>query len=133
MQKIKLRNGKNYMLAINGIQESEDQLIIRVVADGTVLDAQEEFEKIENVGTVTLVDDFDVALRTPYKDLKVLSYITLYKDVVNGQINTGTESAPILQDIKSDVFEICLKKEDINTKLSMLEECILELSGAVYA
>ena len=132
MEKIILKDGASYILVTNGIQENSDSVIITVLASGTILTAQTAFEKMENKGSITVVDENNVQIRTAFSEFTVLDCISLKKDVVVSVKNVGTDTEPKYENETSDVFIISIRKQSISDQMKMLTACMMEMSEAVY-
>lgn len=132
MEKINLKDGSSYTLVTNGIQENSDSVIITVLAAGTILAAQTAFEKMENKGSITVVDENNVQIRTAFSEYTVLDCISLKKDVVVSVKNAGTDAEPQYENETSDVFIISIRKLSVLDQMEMLTACMMEMSEAVY-
>lgn len=137
MEKIILKNNKEYNLIPNGIREQDAGMIFVVIASGTISEAQEAFEETD---AIHVCDSSGTAIRTPITGYGTLDYIMLRKGVAVGQMNAGTDSDPVYEEIVEDVFEISMKRtdplqeqiNDLQGQVNTLTDCLLEMSEAVY-
>lgn len=120
MEKVKLLNGETYELVTNGVQESNDKLVLMFKPNGRTFDQiEQDFDLESNVSKVYILDSSDETMQsivgyTQYKGIqKILDYeLYSYMDEDETKTETGT------------VFKVTLSKPDIQKKVADIQETV---------
>ena len=119
MEIIRLLNNKEYTLIVNGVSESENKVIFRILKTEPIENVILEFEDFQNISAILLLDNSGELLRSPYKGYTVMKSVKLERNIVIDQENTGTEEEPEYIDIKNDIYEITLAKPGLEDQVAL--------------
>lgn len=120
MAKIKLTNGNEYQLAVNGWNKTDTALALTVIAtDMSLEDAETEFTGNENIK----MTDASVIINA-YGYATVQSIGIEHDAVIGGLDKEG-------EDVRSDVWHITLTKASLEERVSANEDAIAELAEII--
>ena len=115
MEKIKLGNGNEYQIALNGLSFTDTNLRLTLVDSDTLNQILSAFETLENVQTIEVVDDAGEKINSDLTGYTILTNLALQKNYPNGD------------DTVVDVVIVSLKKEDLQDRVNKLEELVQQL------
>lgn len=133
MEKIRLKDGSEFTLVVNGISESPARLRLTVVTgDKTVEEVQQIFNE-EATKTIYLVGSNNNLMRSPWVGYTQLESIRLTPNQVINSI--PTESGKY-KDITGNVMQVVVVPPQVayatQESVDELTDAILEMSEAVY-
>lgn len=118
MEKIKLINDNKYILITNGVYETDNQIRFSILREeNQIQDVIVDFDNPNNVSSISLLNEIDELIQSPYNGYSLMKSVKLETNVVIAKENIGTEDDPIYRDVFSDIYIIVLAKPDIEYRV----------------
>lgn len=127
MEKLRLKNGVLYDLAVNGVVESEEDLTIRIMSAEDLEGFESAFSDAQNTERLELVTEGGELLQ-PFTGYTVFRSIKKEKDVFIAYEEGEDEE---LQEIRSDVITVVLTKTDLRADLAEVRAEMETYAGAI--